>query len=116
MAQIKGGLFAKGGGTSGGAIPTITIEVSQVIDASSIQLTQAQVDILSENNFVNLDMQNITQMPLVKLMQNSNMPTIDFSSGLTEDVSGYTYMQFSVDKSTLVATIGQQVIASGGGS
>ena len=51
MAQIKGGLFAKGGGNNGGAgFPTIDLDASQIITnpdtTQSIQFTQDQYDLI----------------------------------------------------------------------
>ena len=51
MAQIKGGLFAKGGGNNGGGgFPTIDLEASQIITnpdtTQSIQFTQDQYDLI----------------------------------------------------------------------
>lgn len=116
MAQIKGGLFSKGGSGSGVGFPVIEITLAQ-IDDNNINFTEDQFNqIMACGNFT-LKLPDGTFYNFVG-SNNSQQASVFFyaiKDNQTTTPTELAITQLSIVKSTYVGTISPNVYTNGGG-
>ena len=113
MAQIKGGIFAKGKGGSEG-IPTITIASSQMLTINTAQLTNEQFDIINSNNVIYLEAPDGSASTFCQYHITGISNLIFDSPRLDYDLETIEYYEISIDTSTKVLTYLTKSFSGGG--
>ena len=113
MAEIKGLINAKGKGGSEG-IPTIIIELSQMLTSNTAQLTNEQFDIINSNNVIYLEAPDGSASIFYQYHITGVSNLIFDSPHLDYDLERIEYYEISIDTSTKVLTYLFKSFSGGG--
>lgn len=94
-----------------GELPTIEIEFSQMTSQTTAQLTQDQVDILSNNGVVNIINSDGDKRTYTKVIETSG--TLGFSTPIIEVSQTKTYWEVVVDTSDNSVELNEKTISGG---
>lgn len=95
-----------------GGTPTITIDVSQMIDQTTAQLTNEQYEIIENNGFINVVFPNSQSCGFNRFIDAYGDYHLAMCSGGASEI---TYFSVSINSTTKIATISIGDFSGGGG-
>ena len=98
-------------GKISGGTPTITIDVSQMIDQTTAQLTNEQYEIIENNGFINVVLPNSQSCGFNRFIDAYGDYHLAMCSGGASEI---TYFSVSINSTTKIATISIGDFSGGG--
>lgn len=100
-------------GKGGGAIPTITIELSQMLSANEVQLTNEQFEIIANNSFISVALPTGQVWGFNRVQDDYGNYHLAMCVGSSTEIS---YTTGDINSTTKIITISMGDFSGGGGS